>query len=204
MNILSAFLLSLAINVDTLKFCFSSNTAKSPFFKFKTLFISLFTSLMTFGAMCLGKLIDIYFTKDLSNIFGAVLLGFIGVYYLVEHIRKEKDKAGYDTSFYVKDFEKHKNIIELENYSENYTSLKQITNIAFALSLNNIWPGIAGSLTNISIGFTLLFNFLVCSLFFIISRLVKNKSFIDFIKSYHYLIASVILIALSLIENLFF
>lgn len=204
MNILSSFLLSLAINVDTLKFCFSSNTAKSTFFKFKTLFISLFTSLMTFSAMCLGKLIDIYFTKNLSNIFGAVLLGFIGVYYIIEHIRKEKDKAGYDTSFYVKDFEKHKNIIDLENYSENYTSLKQTVNVSFALSLNNIWPGIAGSLTNINMCFTLLFNFLVCYLFFIISRFVKNKSYIDFIKSYHYLIASIILISLCFIENLFF
>ncbi|MGN0145121.1 MAG: hypothetical protein ACI398_09060 [Clostridium sp.] len=202
MNILSAFLLSLAINIDILKFSFSSNTVKSPFFKFKILFTSLFTSLITFAAMCLGKIIDIYFTQSLSNIFGAVLLGFIGVYYVIEHIRKEKDKAGYDTSFYVKDFEEHKNIIELENYSADCTSLKQITNIAFALSLNNIWPCIAGSITNISISLTVLLNFIICILFFIMSRFITNKTLINFIKSNYYLITSIFLIILSIFECL--
>lgn len=201
MNILSAVLLSIAINMDTLKISFSSKSDNSTLFKFKILFIAIFTSIITFLSMFLGKIIDIYLTQKLSNIFGSVLLGFVGIYYIVEHIRKEKDKDGYDTSHYVENFIKHKNIIEFENTSDNSHLITNLINLSFALSINNIWPCIAGSLTGIDISLTLLLNFLICITFYIVGILIQKKSLIRYIRLNHYLITAGLLIFLSLVEG---
>ena len=201
MSILSAILLSMAINIDTLKLSFSSKANNSILLKFKILFIAIFTSIMTFVSMCLGKIIDIFLTQKLSNIFGAVLIGFVGINYIVEHIRKEKNKMGYDTSHYVEYFIKHKNIIEIENSSDNSDLITNLINVSFALSLNNIWPCIAGGLTGISLSLTLLLNFLICISFFIIGTLIRKKSLIRYIRLNHYLITAGLLIFLSLIEG---
>lgn len=201
MNILSAFLLSTAINIDTLKISFSSKNDTSVSLKLKIFFASIITTVITFLSFALGKIIDVYFTQNLSNIFGSVLLGFTGVYYIVEHIRIQKDKEGFDTSYYVENFKKHKNIIELNTPPVTSISLKNVIHISIALSLNNIWPCIAGSLTNISIPLTVLLNFLIFICFFICGIFISNKSLIRFISNYHYLITSFLLILLSLFEG---
>ncbi|QGH22622.1 hypothetical protein [Clostridium butyricum] len=201
MNFLSALLLSTAINIDTLKISFSSKTDSSVPLNLKILFASIFTTFITFLAFCFGKIIDIYFTHSLSNIFGSVLLGFVGVYYLIEHIRIQKDNDGYDTSFYVNNFKKHKNLIELNNPYIYSDSFKNLFNISIALSLNNILPSIAGSLTNINLPLTILFNFLICIFFYIAGNFIYNKKFIKYIKTNHYLITSILLIILSVFES---
>lgn len=201
MNFLSALLLSTAINIDTLKISFSSKNDSSVPLNLKILFASIFTTFITFLAFCFGKIIDIYFTHSLSNIFGSVLLGFVGVYYLIEHIRIQKDNDGYDTSFYVHNFKKHKNLIELNNPYIYSDSFKNLFNISIALSLNNILPSIAGSLTNINLPLTILFNFLICIFFYIAGNFIYNKKFIKYIKTNHYLITSILLIILSVFES---
>ncbi|APF23712.1 MULTISPECIES: MntP/YtaF family protein [Clostridium] len=201
MNFLSALLLSTAINIDTLKISFSSKNDSSVPLNLKILFASIFTTFITFLAFCFGKIIDIYFTHSLSNIFGSVLLGFVGVYYLIEHIRIQKDNDGYDTSFYVNNFKKHKNLIELNNPYIYSDSFKNLFNISIALSLNNILPSIAGSLTNINLPLTILFNFLICIFFYIAGNFIYNKKFIKYIKTNHYLITSILLIILSVFES---
>ncbi|WP_455803972.1 hypothetical protein [Clostridium butyricum] len=201
MNFLSALLLSTAINIDTLKISFSSKNDSSVPLNLKILFASIFTTFITFLAFCFGKIIDIYFTLSLCNIFGSVLLGFVGVYYLIEHIRIQKDNDGYDTSFYVNNFKKHKNLIELNNPYIYSDSFKNLFNISIALSLNNILPSIAGSLTNINLPLTILFNFLICIFFYIAGNFIYNKKFIKYIKTNHYLITSILLIILSVFES---
>ncbi|WP_455793523.1 hypothetical protein [Clostridium butyricum] len=201
MNFFSALLLSTAINIDTLKISFSSKNDSSVPLNLKILFASIFKTFITFLAFCFGKIIDIYFTHSLSNIFGSVLLGFVGVYYLIEHIRIQKDNDGYDTSFYVNNFKKHKNLIELNNPYIYSDSFKNLFNISIALSLNNILPSIAGSLTNINLPLTILFNFLICIFFYIAGNFIYNKKFIKYIKTNHYIITSILLIILSVFES---
>ena len=200
MDILSVFLLTLAVNIDTLKVSSANILYKAAFSKFKMLFIAVFTSIITFLSICLGKIIDIYFTQNLSNILGIVLLGFIGVYYIVEHIRKEINNAGYDTSYFVEDFSKHKNIIELGKIKDNSSMFKNLINFSFALSLNNIWPCIAGSLMGMGIGLIILLNFIICISSFIVGPLIKGTSIINYIKSNHYLLSSILLILLFIIQ----
>lgn len=201
MNFLSPLLLTAAINIDTLKISLSSKSEYSISLKFKIMSASIFTTVITFFALCLGKIIDIYFTHNLSNIFGSVLLGFVAIYYIVEHIRIQKDKEGYDTSFYVENFKNAKNVIELDNPYICSNNIKNLMDVSIALSLNNIWPCIAGSLTHISIPLTVLFNFLMCIIFYIIGTSLSNTSVIKFIKSYHYIISAFLLIILSLFEG---
>ena len=201
MNILSAFILSTAINIDTLKLSFLSKNDTSISIKLKIFFASIITTVIAFLSFGLGTIIDVYFTKTLSNIFGSVLLGFTGIYYIVEHIRVQKDKEGFDTSYYVENFKKYKTIIESTPQNEIPISLKNVMNISIALSLNNIWPCIGGALTNISLPLTLLFTFVIFICFFICGIFISNKSIIKFISNYHYLITSFLLILLSLFES---
>lgn len=201
MDFLSALLLSIAINIDTLKISISSKYDNSIRLNLKVLFASIFTTFITFLSFCFGKIIDVYFTHSLSNIFGSVFIGFLGVYYIVEHIRIKEYNEGYDTSFYVNNFKKQKDLIESDTLYNSSYSLKNLFNISIALSLNNICASIAASLTNINLSLTLLLNFIICIFFYIIGNFIYSKDFIKYIKSNHYLITSILLIILSILES---
>ncbi len=202
MNILSSLLLCTAMNMDTLKY--SSNQKNKncnfTFFKCSILFPSIFTTFITFLSFCLGILINSYFTKNLSWIFGAVLLGFIGVYYLIEHIRIKMYKDGFDTSHYVENFKKYKEIIEDKDLCFHSFSLKNLINISIGLSINNIWPSIAGSLAGISISHLLVFNFIIYIFFYIIGSLFYYTKTIRFLSFNYCLITSILLLLISLLQ----
>ena len=167
MDVLSAILLSTAINIDTLKISLSSKNDTSVSLKLKVFCGSIITTIVTFLSFFLGTIINIYFTQNLSNVFGSVLLGFTAVYYIVEHIRIQKYKEGFDTSYYVENFKEYKNIIESNTFLNKSISLKNIIKLSIALSLNNIWPCIGASLTNISLPLTILLTFVLFICFFI-------------------------------------
>lgn len=203
MSFLSALLLSVAINIDTLKISSSSKYDNSIPLNLKIFFTSIFTTFVTFLAFCLGKIIDIYFTHSFNNIFGSVLLGFVGIYYFIEYRRIQEYNQGYDTSFYVNNFKKHKNLMELDNPYIDSDSLKNLINISIALSLNNIWPSIAAGLANINLSLIILLNFIICILFYILGYFFNSKKYLLYIKSHHYLITSILLIILSIFKSFF-
>lgn len=203
MSFLSALLLSVAINIDTLKISSSSKYDNSIPLNLKIFFTSIFTTFVTFLAFCLGKIIDIYFTHSFNNIFGSVLLGFVGIYYFIEYRRIQEYNQGYDTSFYVNNLKKHKNFIELDNPYIDSDSLKNLINISIALSLNNIWPSIAAGLANINLPLIILLNFIICILFYILGYFFYSKKCLSYIKSHHYLITSILLIILSIFKSFF-
>lgn len=60
--------------------------------------------------MYIGKLILPLIDPKVSNIFGAILLSYIGISFIVENIRLEKKRLGYDTSFYYESSFKYKNL----------------------------------------------------------------------------------------------
>ena len=94
MIFLSAFLLSIALNLETLRISLSYGIKKIHFTKSIIILLALITSFGTFISMYIGKLILHLFNPELGNIFGAILLSFIGVYFIVEYIRLEKKHAG--------------------------------------------------------------------------------------------------------------
>lgn len=199
-SFLAVLLLSAAVNLDILKFSFSVRADNSLFSKAKILFICFTASIVTFLSMFIGKIIDIYFTKYLSNIFGAVLLGMVGIAFFVEYLRKKQYRNGYDTSFYYEDFKCYKNIIDFESEEHNPDLLKNITAVAAALSLDNIWPAAAGAVTGMSITLTVIFTFIFCVLFFFLGRKIKSRKFMNFIKFNSDLICAVLIIAAAFIE----
>ena len=115
MIFLSPLLLSISSNLDTLAVSLSYGIKKIHLTKSMTLLLAIITSIGTFLSMYLGKLILHLFKPELGNIFGAILLSFTGVYFIVEYIRLEKKHAGYDTSYYFESSLKYKGILENPN-----------------------------------------------------------------------------------------
>ena len=115
MIFLSAFLLSIASNLETLRISLSYGIKKIYLGKSITILLAIITSVGTFISMYIGKLILYLFPHQLSNIFGAVLLSFTGIYFIVEYIRLEKKHSGYDTSYYFESSLKYENILENTN-----------------------------------------------------------------------------------------
>ena len=115
MIFLSPFLLSISSNLNTLRVSLSYGIKKIHLTKSMTLLLAIITSMGTFISMYFGKLILHLFQRSLGNIFGAILLSFIGVYFIVEYIRLETKHAGYDTSYYFEPPIKYKSILENPN-----------------------------------------------------------------------------------------
>jgi len=112
MIFLSAFLLSIASNLETLRISLTYGIKNIYLTKSIAILIAITTSISTFITMYIGKLILHLFNPELGNIFGGILLSFIGVYFLVEYIRLEEKHAGYDTSCYFQSSLKYISILE--------------------------------------------------------------------------------------------
>lgn len=204
MKILSALLMSISCNQDTL--------STSLFYKKKSIFIpksssiiiAIITTFITFISMLLGKFICIVFKDDVCNIFGGVLIIFTGVYFFVEYVRIKRSNEGYDTSYYVEPSSKFKKILEnplsIDNDNSHYIDLKKALTLSISLSLNNMNISFAYSITKGNLELMLLFNFLITIIFLYISPLLFNKSISKFILQYEKIIAGIILIISGLLE----
>ena len=141
MIFLSPFLLSISSNLITLTISSSYGIKKIYLTKSITILLAILTSIGTFISMYIGKLILYLFKPELGNIFGGILLSFIGVYFIVEYIRIEKKRAGYDTSYYFESSLKYKNILEnpstINSDKSNHIPIKECLNLSIAFILNN-------------------------------------------------------------------
>jgi len=204
MIFLSAFLLSIASNLETLRISLSYGIKKIYLIKSITILLAILTSLGTFISMYIGKLILYLFPHQLSNIFGAVLLSFTGIYFLVEYIRLENNRAGYDIPYYFESTLKNKNILEnpsvIASYKSNHIGLRACMRLATSLISNNLFIYFAASITGISIGSSVFFNFIIV-LFCVYLGIFNSNIYISKLFSkYSSLISGFILIILGIIE----
>lgn len=204
MIFLSPFLLSLSSNLDTLSVSLSYGIKKIYLPKSIKLTITILTTIITFISMYIGKLLTPLFGNELANIFGAVLLCFIGISFIVEYIRLEKKRAGYDTSYFYENPLGYKNVLEnpviIDADKSNQIDLKECINLCFAISYNNIFTFFAASLTGIYISISLFLYFLTSILAIQLGSFCYNWLTFKLLKKYSCLISGTILILLGIME----
>lgn len=205
MLFLSAFLLSIALNLEILRVSLYYGIKKINVPKSSAIFLAMTISIGMFFSMYVGKLILNLFNPQLGNIFGGVLLGFIGVYFLAEYIRLEKEHAGYDTSYYLESSLKYKNILEnpiiIDSDKSNHIDMKECLNLSVALILNNFFTGFAGSLTGVSIGLSIFFYFIIALVSVYLPSINSHLYISKWVCKYSNLISGIILIILGIYET---
>ena len=204
MIFLSPFLLSITSNLNTLRISLSYGIKKIKFTKSNTILLAILTSLGTFLPMYLGKLILHLFTPQLGNIFGAVLLSFIGVYFIVEYIRLERKHDGYDTYYYFENSSKYKNIIEnpdiIVSDKSNHIDIKECLNLSVAIILNNLCTCFAAGITSINISLSIFLNFIITIVSVYLGYFYSDICISKWFNKYSNLISGIILIILGIYE----
>lgn len=205
MIFLSPFLLSLYSNLNTLKTSLSYGLKKIQFTKSLTLLLAIITSIETFFSMYIGKLILHLFNPHLGNIFGGILLSFIGVYFIVEHIRLERKREGYDTSYYFEGSLNYKNILEnpstIISDKSNHIFIKECFNISIVLMLNNFSICFAASITGVNISLSVLFNFILTIVSVYLGYFNSNIYISKWFNKYSTSVSGIILITWGIVET---
>ena len=205
MIFLSPLLLSISLNLITLTNSSSYGIKKIHSYKSSTMLLAILTSIGTFISMYIGNLILYLFNPELGNIFGGILLSFIGVYFIVEHIRLETKRAGYDTSYYFESSLKYKNILENSNFitsdKSNHIPIKQCLNISILIMLNTFSVCFAASITGVNISLSVLFNFILTLVIVYLGYFNSNIYISKWFNKYSNLISGVLLIIWGMVET---
>lgn len=205
MLFLSALLLSIALNLETLRISLNYGIKKIRLTKFFVILLSIITSLGVFISMCIGQLVLHLFSPALGNIFGATLLSFTGVYFIVEYIRIEKKHARYDTSCFFESSLNYKNILEnptiVDTDKSTHINIRECLNLSLAFVLNNLCTCFAASITDINIGLSVFLNFIIALFCVYLGNFNSNINISKWFSKYSNLISGVILIILGILET---
>ena len=205
MIFLSPLLISVSSNLDTLAVSLSYGIKKIHLTKSSTILLAIMTSIGIFLSMYIGKLILFLLMPQQGNIFGAVLLSFIGVYFIGEYIRLEKNRTGYDTSHYFENSLKYKNFLENPNHIDsdksNHIDIRECLNLSIAIILNNSATFFAASITGVSISFSIIFNFIITIICVYLAHFNSNIFISKWFNKYSNLISGIILITLGIYET---
>lgn len=204
MNFLSPCLLAISSNLDTLSVATSYGLKKINMTKSSVLLISIITSLGTFFSMYIGEFISRLFNLEIANIFGSVLLVFIGFYFLIEYIKAVKKNRGEDISYYVENSQKYNDVLEnptiVDKDASGEIDIKESLILSFALTINNLSVGIASSITGVSISLSVFFNFIITILSIYLGHYLGNTYLSKLFGKYSNLISGVLLIILGIYE----
>lgn len=146
--------------------------------KASIIFISIILTISSSIFIYLGKLSSTYLFKNYCNIFGGVLLLFIGTYYLIEYKKNLEYNDGFDISFYYDTFPKFRKLINSPSLIDKNCSkcieINESLYISLPLSIYNSLTFFAVALTPISIAFTILFLFISTLIFLSVASYVKH------------------------------
>lgn len=204
MILISPLLLAISTNIVTLSFFLSYGIKKIHLSKSNSILLSIVTSASTFVSMYIGKLILPLIDPKVSNIFGAILLSYIGISFIVENIRLEKKRLGYDTSFYYESSFKYKNLLEdsyiLNLDNSHNINLRKCLALSISLSVNNICTNFAASITGVNLSISVFLNFIISILFVYIGYFNRNINFSKYLIRYSNFISGIVLIAFGIYE----
>ena len=204
MNFLSPLLLSISSNLDTFTIGASYGIKKIRMSKSSLLIIAIITSVGTFISMYLGKIISNFFNQSIANIFGSILLGLVGIYFIIEHVRMEKKHRGEDISYYVESNSKYKVILEdptIIDADRSYEiNINEALLLSFALTINNLGIGVTASITGVNIPLSIFFNFIVTIISFYFGYFIGNSYLSKLLGKYATFISGIILIMLGIYE----
>ncbi|NOW92166.1 putative sporulation protein YtaF [Clostridium beijerinckii] len=204
MILISPLLLAISTNIVTLSVFLSYGIKKIHLSKSNSILLAIVTSASTFVSMYIGKLILPLIDPKVSNIFGAILLSYIGISFIVENIRLEKKRLGRDTSFYYESSFKYKDLLEdpyiLSLDKSHNINLRECLILSIALSVNNICTNFAASITGVNLSISVFFNFIISILFIYTSYFNRNINFSKHLIRYSNFISGSVLIAFGIYE----
>ncbi|MBE6090078.1 MAG: hypothetical protein E7206_18965 [Clostridium beijerinckii] len=204
MILISPLLLAISTNIVTLSVFLSYGIKKIHLSKSNSILLAIVTSASTFVSMYIGKLILPLIDPKVSNIFGAILLSYIGISFIVENIRLEKKRLGYDTSFYYESSFKYKNLLEdsyiLNLDNSHNINLRKCLALSISLSVNNICTNFAASITGVNLSISVFLNFIIFILFVYIGYFNRNINFSKYLIRYSNFISGIVLIAFGIYE----
>ncbi len=205
MIFLSPLLLAISSNLETLSVSLSYGIKKIYLPKSTMILFSVLTSISVFISMHIGKLFIPLFGFQLADIFGAVLLCFIGISSIVEYVKIEKKRTGYDTSYFYENPFGYKNILDnpivVDADQSNHIDMKECLTLCLAISLSNSLTFFAGSLTGININLSSFLYFLISIISICLGSYYSKWLSFRLLKKYSYLISGVILIFLGILES---
>lgn len=204
MILIAPLLLAISTNIVTLSVFLSYGIKKIHLSKSNSILLAIVTSASTFVSMYIGKLILPLIDPKVSNIFGAILLSYIGISFIVENIRLEKKRLGYDTSFYYESSFKYKNLLEdsyiLNLDNSHNINLRKCLALSISLSVNNICTNFAASITGVNLSISVFLNFIISILFVYIGYFNRNINFSKYLIRYSNFISGIVLIAFGIYE----
>lgn len=204
MILISPLLLAISTNIVTLSVFLSYGIKKIHLSKSNSILLAIVTSTSTFVSMYIGKLILPLIDPKVSNIFVAILLSYIGISFIVENIRLEKKRLGYDTSFYYESSFKYKNLLEdsyiLNLDNSHNINLRKCLALSISLSVNNICTNFAASITGVNLSISVFLNFIISILFVYIGYFNRNINFSKYLIRYLNFISGIVLIAFGIYE----
>ena len=204
MILISPLLLAISTNIVTLSVFLSYGIKKIHLSKSNSILLAIVTSTSTFVSMYIGKLILPLIDPKVSNIFGAILLSYISISFIVDNIRLEKKRLGYDTSFYYESSFKYKNLLEdsyiLNLDNSHNINLRKCLALSISLSVNNICTNFAASITGVNLSISVFLNFIISILFVYIGYFNRNINFSKYLIRYLNFISGIVLIAFGIYE----
>jgi putative sporulation protein YtaF len=204
MFFLSPLLLSISSNINTVSISSAYGTKKIQLGKFSILLLAILTSIGTLISMYIGKLLLPLMTLSIANLFGAVLLIYIGISFIVEYIRLEKKRAGYDTSYYFESSLNYKSILEnpiiVDSDKSNHIDFKECLKLSFAIIFNNSCTTFAASITGVDIGLSVFFNFIITILSLYLGYFNSNIYISKWLSKYSNLVCGIVLVLFGIYE----
>ena len=197
---LSALLYSLSSNLDNLVIGIAYGVKKIKIGLISNLIIATVTSIGTLISMSVGKFISGFLPTSLTNMLGAVIIMFLGLYFLIQSILKLIPKS-YSNSLALK------NVDEIMDYAEKSDSdnsgtlnIKEAFVVSLGLMLNNLGTGLAASITGVNVSITVICTFILSIALLMLGKSIGHNVLGSICGKYAPLISGVLLIILGIFE----
>ncbi|GFP75316.1 sporulation membrane protein YtaF [Clostridium fungisolvens] len=197
---LSALLFSLSSNLDNLVIGMAYGLKKIKICLFNNLVIAGITTTGTFLSMFVGLFISKFLSNSVANKLGAIIIVFLGVYFVIQSIRKFLNNVN------IKDLAL-KDIKDMVEYAEKSDtdksgdiSTKESFLVALGLTFNNLGTGIAASITGVSIPLTTVLTFILSIVTIMFGQALGSNVIGKLLGKYAPLVSGILLIVLGIIE----
>lgn len=204
MNYMTALLLSVSANLDTLAVCISYGMKKVKLSIIASLLISLITSLGTFLSMLLGSIITNFISPKIVTSIGGILLLILGIKIIVDFIKKYRKK-------HIRSLSRDKklsyseildNPVKADIDNSGHIDLKECITLSIALTLNNLNVGVAASIAGISILLNTVFTFILTLISIGLGFYIGSKYASKIVGEYSDLISGLLLSMLGIYQIL--
>lgn len=200
MNFLSALMLSISSNLDTLTVSISFGINKIKINPSNRITIAVISTLGTLISMLLGTFINEIIPNYITNLLGGILLSLMGIWFILNYYKEKNSLSNHADHTYEEilhepskaDFDKSGDI-----------SLKECITLSLALTINNIGVGIIASITGVSILLTCTLTFIITLISLFLGNHIGKSYLSAFFGKYTSIISGILLIILGVYEAIF-